>query len=80
VVAATFFGGRSLPNNCTARPHLRRRGAAADRTRRGDAVMRGGSLWRAYATTSNKPPDDGWKLMIRKGRDGKDGKDGKDAH
>jgi integrin beta 3 len=42
--------------------------------------MRGGSLWRAYATTSNKPPDDGWKLMIRKGRDGKDGKDGKDAH
>ena len=42
--------------------------------------MKGGGLWRATATTSKQPPDVGWKLMVRKGRDGKDGKDGKDAH
>jgi hypothetical protein len=41
----------------------------------GDAVTRSGSLWRAYATTSKQPPAEGWRLVIRKGRDGKDGKD-----
>jgi hypothetical protein len=44
----------------------------------GDAVQRSGSLWRAYATTTKQPPGDGWRLMVKKGRDARD-RNGKDA-
>lgn len=40
----------------------------------GDAVQRGGNVWRARASTSDKPPAEAWQLVIRKGRDGKDGR------
>jgi hypothetical protein len=44
----------------------------------GDAVQRSGSVWRAYATTTKQPPGEGWRLMVKKGRDARD-RDGKDA-
>jgi hypothetical protein len=38
----------------------------------GDVVQRGGSLWRCYSPTTKQPPNDGWRLLVKKGRDGKD--------
>jgi hypothetical protein len=45
----------------------------------GDAVQRSGSVWRAYATTTKQPPGEGWRLMVKKGRDARD-RDAREAN
>lgn len=46
----------------------------------GDVVSWAGSAWVAKSATSSKPDQspEGWRLMVKRGRDGKDGKDGVD--
>lgn len=45
----------------------------------GDVVSWAGCAWVAKSSTESKPDTaDGWRLMVKKGRDGKDGKDGID--
>jgi hypothetical protein len=38
----------------------------------GDITTDHGSAWYCERSTRSRPPGEGWKLMIKKGRDGKD--------
>jgi hypothetical protein len=57
-----------------ARPVLRYAGTWNPDTQfnEGDITTDHGSAWYCERSTRSRPPGEGWKLMIKKGRDGKD--------